>query len=96
MALKPVITGGLFLCPMLVIAADTRPAYIIELIARGISKVAGSFPLAAANKGKNSEDPRLEEQFLRVSLRFIELVTSREKRGLNSVSSLFTGPADIP
>lgn len=64
-ALKPVITGGLFLCPMLVIAADTRPAYIIELIARGISKVAGSFPLAAANKGKNSEDPRLEEQFLR-------------------------------
>ncbi|KAM0746342.1 lysophospholipase [Meredithblackwellia eburnea MCA 4105] len=60
---RPVISGGLFLCPMLAISPETRPHYSIELVARGISAFAGSLPLAAANKGKNSEDPTVEEQF---------------------------------
>lgn len=49
---------------MLRISADSRPPYAIELIAKGISLFAGSFPLAGANKGKNSEDPSVEQQFL--------------------------------
>lgn len=49
---------------MLRISPDSRPPYAIELIAKGISLFAGSFPLAGANKGKNSEDPSVEQQFL--------------------------------
>jgi acylglycerol lipase len=48
---RPKISGGLFLCPMLAISPDTRPPYLVELLARGISRFAGSLPLAAANKG---------------------------------------------
>ncbi|KAL8292096.1 hypothetical protein RQP46_001562 [Phenoliferia psychrophenolica] len=57
------ISGGLFLCPMLAISKETRPHWTVELVARGIASFAGPLPLAAANKGKNSEDPTVEEQF---------------------------------
>lgn len=62
---RPRISGGLFLCPMLAISPETRPAFLVELVARGISSFAGGLPLAAANKGKNSEDPDIEEEFNR-------------------------------
>ncbi|KAM0750727.1 lysophospholipase [Meredithblackwellia eburnea MCA 4105] len=61
--LVPEISGGLFLCPMLAIASDSRPHWSVELLARAIASFAGSLPLAAANKGNNSEDPTCEEQF---------------------------------
>lgn len=61
---RPEITGGVFLCPMLAISPESRPPYIIELIARGLASIAPALPLADANKGKNSEDPEVEEEFL--------------------------------
>ncbi|KAM0788819.1 hypothetical protein ACM66B_002905 [Microbotryomycetes sp. NB124-2] len=60
---RPKISGGLFLCPMLAISPETRPHFLVELFARGLSRFASSLPLAAANKGKNSEDPTIEQQF---------------------------------
>ncbi|GJN89703.1 hypothetical protein Rhopal_002690-T1 [Rhodotorula paludigena] len=62
---RPTISGGIILCPMLAISPDSRPSYAVELFARLIASVAGPFPLAAANKGKNSEDPDVEEVFNR-------------------------------
>lgn len=53
----------MFLCPMLAIAPDSRPSYLVELVARGLASIAGPLPFASANKGKNSEDPSVEEQF---------------------------------
>lgn len=49
---------------MLAISPETRPHWMIEKVARAIASVAGPLPLAAANKGKNSEDPLVEQQFL--------------------------------
>jgi len=60
---RPTLSGGMILCPMLAISPETRPPYLIELIARTISSFASALPLAAANKGKNSEDPTVEQQF---------------------------------
>ncbi|GAA5864400.1 hypothetical protein JCM1840_000481 [Sporobolomyces johnsonii] len=60
---RPTVSGGIILCPMIAISPQTRPPYIVELFARLISSFASSLPLAAANKGKNSEDPTVEEQF---------------------------------
>lgn len=48
---------------MLAISPESRPHMAVELVARGLSSFAGALPLAAANKGKNSEDPSIEEQF---------------------------------
>ncbi|GAA6031179.1 hypothetical protein JCM8097_004045 [Rhodosporidiobolus ruineniae] len=62
-AFHPTITGGVFLCPMLAIAPESRPSYAVELVARALAAVAGAYPLAEANKGKNTEDPEVEEQF---------------------------------
>ncbi|GAA5897178.1 hypothetical protein JCM6882_001810 [Rhodosporidiobolus microsporus] len=59
----PTITGGLFLCPMLAISPESRPSYAVELAARALSKVAGPLGFAEANKGKNTEDPEVEEEF---------------------------------
>ncbi|GAA5986427.1 hypothetical protein JCM10908_003750 [Rhodotorula pacifica] len=60
---RPTISGGLFLCPMLAISPESRPSYAVELVARLLASVAGPMPFASANKGKNSEDPAVEEQF---------------------------------
>lgn len=60
---RPTISGGMILCPMLAISPETRPHFLIESIARLISSFASALPLASANKGKNSEDPTVEEQF---------------------------------
>ncbi|GAA5894490.1 hypothetical protein JCM8208_006256 [Rhodotorula glutinis] len=62
---RPTITGGLFLCPMLAISPTSRPSYLVELVGRALASVAGPLPLASANKGKNSEDPQVEEVFNR-------------------------------
>lgn len=48
---------------MLEISQETRPHWAVEAVARGIAYFGGPLPLAAANKGKNSEDPTVEEQF---------------------------------
>lgn len=48
---------------MLAIAPESRPSYLVELVARALASVAGPMPLASANKGMNSEDPTVEEQF---------------------------------
>ncbi|KAG0661557.1 hypothetical protein C6P46_003969 [Rhodotorula mucilaginosa] len=60
---RPTISGGIFLCPMLAISPESRPAYAVELAARALASIAGPLPFASANKGKNSEDPSVEEQF---------------------------------
>ncbi|GAA5870092.1 hypothetical protein JCM8547_001460 [Rhodosporidiobolus lusitaniae] len=59
----PTLSGGIFLCPMLAISPESRPSYLVELAARGLSAVAGALPFAEANKGKNTEDPSVEEEF---------------------------------
>jgi acylglycerol lipase len=48
---------------MLAISPESRPAYAVELAARALASIAGPLPFASANKGKNSEDPSVEEQF---------------------------------
>ncbi|GAA5892486.1 uncharacterized protein JCM6883_007375 [Sporobolomyces salmoneus] len=60
---RPSIAGSMILCPMLAVSPETRPPFIVELVARLISSFASALPLAAANKGKNSEDPQVEQQF---------------------------------
>ncbi|TNY17865.1 lysophospholipase [Rhodotorula diobovata] len=60
---RPTISGGLFLCPMLAISPDSRPSPLVELAARALASVAGPLPFASANRGKNSEDPEVEEVF---------------------------------
>ncbi|BGP31266.1 hypothetical protein JCM10296v2_003030 [Rhodotorula toruloides] len=60
---RPTVSGGVILCPMLQIAPDSRPSYAVELAARALASVAGPLPFANANKGRNSEDPEVEEQF---------------------------------
>jgi acylglycerol lipase len=41
---------------------ESRPSLLVEYIARALSKIAGRWPLAEANKGKNSEDPTAEQE----------------------------------
>ena len=50
---------------MLAISPTSRPSYLVELVGRALASVAGPLPLASANKGKNSEDPEVEEVFNR-------------------------------
>lgn len=57
------VKQGIFLCPMLSISTESRPAYIFEVIAKTLSYFAGSLPLIHATKGRNSEDPNCELQF---------------------------------
>ncbi|OAV85977.1 hypothetical protein PTTG_07117 [Puccinia triticina 1-1 BBBD Race 1] len=60
---QPKLLGLIPLCPMLAIAPDSRPAYVVELFARAVSRFAGRMPLANANKGKNTPDSWFEDQF---------------------------------
>ncbi|KAI8824852.1 Alpha/Beta hydrolase protein [Fimicolochytrium jonesii] len=55
--------GMVVLCPLVDAAADSRPSYVVELIAKGLSYFTPFLPLAEANRGKNSTDPRMEELF---------------------------------
>lgn len=58
------ISGVLALCPMTEVAKDTRPPYVVELVARTLIKVGlGRLPLSPANKGKNSANPQNEIDF---------------------------------
>ena len=41
---------------------ESRPSMLVEYFARAISYFAGRFPLAEANRGKNSWDSSLEEE----------------------------------
>lgn len=61
---QPKLLGLIPLCPMLAIAPDSRPAYLVELFARAVCRFAGRMPLANANKGKNTPDLQFEQQFL--------------------------------
>ncbi|PLW15964.1 hypothetical protein PCANC_20708 [Puccinia coronata f. sp. avenae] len=61
---QPKLLGLIPLCPMLAIAPDSRPAYLVELFARAVCRFAGRMPLANANKGNNTPDSQFEEQFL--------------------------------
>lgn len=49
---------------MLAISNNSRPSYFIEILAKTISTFLSSLPLASAIKGKVSEDPYVEQQFL--------------------------------
>ncbi|TPX69596.1 hypothetical protein SpCBS45565_g02311 [Spizellomyces sp. 'palustris'] len=53
-------SGMVILCPLVSAAADSRPSWTVELIAKALSRVAPSLPLAEANRGKNGGD---EEAF---------------------------------
>ncbi|KAI9093862.1 lysophospholipase [Phlyctochytrium arcticum] len=54
-------SGMLILCPLVSAAADSRPSYATELVAKALCSVVPSLPLAEANRGKNGGD---EEAFL--------------------------------
>ena len=41
---------------------ESRPSWIVEHFARGIASFAGRFPLAEANRGKNTDRPALEQE----------------------------------
>ncbi|CAD6578558.1 MAG: hypothetical protein CYPHOPRED_000614 [Cyphobasidiales sp. Tagirdzhanova-0007] len=60
---RPTIDGALLLCPMLAISPETRPSLLVEYIARAIASFAGRWPLAEANRGKNTDDPIKAEEF---------------------------------
>ncbi|KAK9897173.1 alpha/beta-hydrolase [Cystobasidium minutum MCA 4210] len=60
---RPKIHGAMLLCPMLEIAPESRPSWLVEHFARGIASFAGRFPLAEANRGKNTDRPALEQEF---------------------------------
>ncbi|KAH9442750.1 hypothetical protein Pst134EA_031567 [Puccinia striiformis f. sp. tritici] len=60
---QPKLLGLIPLCPMLAIAPDSRPAYLVELFARMVCGFAGRLALANANKGKNTPDSWFEAQF---------------------------------
>lgn len=52
----------MFLCPMIEVAPESRPSVLVECFARAIAYFAGRFPLAEANRGKNTFDLALEEE----------------------------------
>ena len=41
---------------------ETRPSLLVEYIARAIASFAGRWPLAEANRGKNTDDPIKAEE----------------------------------
>jgi hypothetical protein len=49
---------------MISVAKESRPGPVVEFVGRTISSFLGRLPLAAANRGKNSEDPTVELEFL--------------------------------
>lgn len=57
------LIGLIPVCPMLAISPDSRPIFLVELLARMIDFFAGRLALADANKGKNTRDHWAEEQF---------------------------------
>lgn len=59
---RPKLNGAVLLCPMLEIAAESRPSSLVELFARAISKFAGRWPLAEANRGKGTWDTQIDEE----------------------------------
>ncbi|GAA96228.1 uncharacterized protein L969DRAFT_42167 [Mixia osmundae IAM 14324] len=60
---NPAFDGALFLCPMLSIAPESRPSLLVEYAGRSIAYFFGRLPFADANKGKNSEDQSIEQEF---------------------------------
>lgn len=49
---------------------ESRPSWLVEHFARGIASFAGRFPLAEANRGKNTRRPELEEECQSLDLVF--------------------------
>ncbi|KAG7530675.1 hypothetical protein FFLO_04901 [Filobasidium floriforme] len=60
---RPKIAGAMVLCPLVEVAADSRPNALVELAAKALVKVAASLPMAEAVRGKVSDDPRVEREF---------------------------------
>lgn len=85
---------------MLQIAPQSRPPFAVEVAARGLASVAGALPFAEAIKGKVSEDPDVEDQFLGES-RVFSLVDGEKRQELILLSafilsSLHSRPANLP
>ncbi|CDZ96466.1 Lysophospholipase [Phaffia rhodozyma] len=58
------ISGAFLMCPLIQVAAASRPSYLLELIARALRTFAGRVPFASAQRGKGHWDPRAEISFL--------------------------------
>lgn len=62
--IRPNLSGVACSAPMLAISPQSRPAPIVEFIARGIAFMAGRLPFAPGVKGNVSDDIRVETEFL--------------------------------
>jgi acylglycerol lipase len=62
--IRPNLSGVACSAPMLAISPQSRPAPIVELIAKGIAFMAGRLPFAPGVKGNVSNDIRVEYEFL--------------------------------
>lgn len=60
---QPRIAGAMVQCPLVEVAADSRPSALVESIAKALVAVAPSLPMAEAVAGRVSDDPRVEEEF---------------------------------
>ena len=56
----PIVSGVVLQCPLIEVSADSRPAYAVELMARGLSFFLGRLGFAAANKGRNTDRIEIE------------------------------------
>jgi len=59
----PIVSGVVLQCPLIEVSADSRPAYAVELMARGLSFFLGRLGFAAANKGRNTDRIEIEYAF---------------------------------
>ncbi|UZJ57347.1 hypothetical protein CBS101457_006667 [Exobasidium rhododendri] len=62
--IRPNLSGVACSAPMLAISPQSRPAPVVEKIARGIAFMAGRLPFAPGVKGNVSNDIRVENEFL--------------------------------
>ncbi|EST09719.1 hypothetical protein PSEUBRA_000094 [Kalmanozyma brasiliensis GHG001] len=60
---RPSLSGVAVAAPMITISTQSRPHMAVELVGRLLRFFAGRLPLAAAIKGKVSDDPRVEDEF---------------------------------
>ena len=56
----PIVSGVILQCPLIEVSADSRPAYAVELVARGLAFFLGRLGFAAANKGRNTDHIEIE------------------------------------
>ncbi|PWN47624.1 alpha/beta-hydrolase [Violaceomyces palustris] len=62
---RPHLSGVAVAAPMISISPESRPGPVVEYIAKAICFFSGRLPFAKAIRGNVSDDPRVEEEFMR-------------------------------